>query len=188
MKSFFTGIVVCAILFAAGYLGYPFLESSIIQKPVVVVNKPKVEKPKKIKKEELKIVKKEEPKVEKPAPKPKKTDFVYLDKIPLFGMTESGKPKTLEPLFIGLSKEISDEEIIALITAESSNVAAFQGNEIQDFAVDEPFIFEEKIYQVGLVTYRKQGGIFGTQTVKAKALIRDGAITSWLNYSTNTPL
>jgi len=62
MKSFFTGIIVCGILFAAGYLGYPFLESYLIQKPVVVANKPKViEAPKVVKvvKEEPKIIKEE---------------------------------------------------------------------------------------------------------------------------------
>jgi len=87
-----------------------------------------------------------------------------------------------------MDKEISDEEIVALIKADSDNVAAFKGNEIKGFTVGEPFVFEEKKYQTGIVTYRKEGGIFGVQTIKAKALIRDGVITAWLNYSTNTPL
>ena len=185
MKSFFTGIIVCAILFTAGYLGYPYLETYIIQKPQVVVNKPKpLATPKIVVKP--KVV--EETKPKEVMPVQEKSEFVYLNKIPLFGLNDSGKPNTLEPLFQAMNTELNDDQIIALITAESAGVDAFKGNKITDFAVDELFIFEEKIYQVGLITYRKEGGIFGAQTIKAKALIRDGAISSWLNYSTNTPL
>jgi len=59
------------------------------------------------------------------------------------------------------------------------NIKEFQFSQVQGWKAEPDEVIDGETYQIGLIRYTAET-IFGTKSIEAKALIKDGAVVKWI--------
>lgn len=88
-----------------------------------------------------------------------------------------------------LTTELSEADLIATIQAsiKAKAVSEFGFDGVTNWEVGEKETISDTEYQIGFATYEKET-IFGNQPVIAKALVRNGEVSSWVYAKSGLPI
>ncbi|MCF7674606.1 MAG: hypothetical protein K9N23_12940 [Akkermansiaceae bacterium] len=72
-------------------------------------------------------------------------------------------------------------DVVGLMKAHVSggNIKEFTFNQVQGWRAEQDEVIDGETYQIGLIRYTAET-IFGTKSIEAKALIKDGVLVKWI--------
>lgn len=91
------------------------------------------------------------------------------------------EPATEDPVPPPPTAPAAPVDVVSLMKQhiQGGNIKEFEFKQVQGWKAEPNEVIDGETYQVGLIRYTAET-IFGTKSIEAKALIKDGAVVKWI--------